>query len=168
MTVAQAARLELARKGALPDVEVSVQYGRRPGLTDMISATVSVPIPLQRHRKQDQLVADADAQLASLHEALTRCPVDDLEPTSERTRSTLSGWRTLAGRSTLPDGLDAPTAQRLCEQRGALVSGGQGFAVPGTSTPNGLRLALGGELDPAHTLEGVKIVAEVLASLSFP
>jgi hypothetical protein len=29
------------------------------------------------------------------------------------------------------------------------------------------RLAAG-ELDPAHTLEGVKIVAEVLASLSFP
>ena len=55
---------------------------------------------------------------------------------------------------------------RICEQRGALVSGGQGFAVPGTSTPNGLRLALGGEVDPAHTLEGVKIVAEVLASLS--
>ena len=68
---------------------------------------------------------------------------------------------------TLPEGLDAPTAQRLCEQRGALISGGQGFAVPGTSTPNGLRLALGGELDPAQTLEGVKIVAEVLASLSF-
>jgi DNA-binding transcriptional MocR family regulator len=67
---------------------------------------------------------------------------------------------------TLPEGLDAPTAQRLCEQRGALVSGGQGFAVPGTSTPKGLRLALGGEVDPAHTLEGVKIVAEVLASLS--
>jgi DNA-binding transcriptional MocR family regulator len=65
---------------------------------------------------------------------------------------------------TLPEGLDAPTAQRLCEQRGTLVSGGQGFAVPGTSTPNGLRLALGGELDSAHTLEGVKIVAEVLAS----
>ncbi len=65
---------------------------------------------------------------------------------------------------TLPAGLDAPTAQRLCEERGALVSGAQGFTVPGTPTADGMRVALGGELDPARTLEGVKIVAEVLAS----
>ena len=63
---------------------------------------------------------------------------------------------------TLPAGLDAPTAQRLCEERGALVSGAQGFTVPGTPTAKGMRVALGGELDPARTLEGVKIVAEVL------
>ena len=68
MIVAQAARVELARKDVLPDVDVSVQYGQRPGLTDMITATVSVPIPLQRRRKQDQLVAEADAQLIALHE----------------------------------------------------------------------------------------------------
>ncbi len=67
---------------------------------------------------------------------------------------------------TLPTGLDAPTAQRLCEQRGALVSGGQGFTAPGLPTANGLRLALGGELDPARTLEGVRVVASVLAESS--
>ena len=63
----------------------------------------------------------------------------------------------------LPAHLDAPAAQRLCEERGALVSGAQGFTVPGTPVPNGIRIALGGELDPARTLEGVRIVAEVLA-----
>ncbi|QMV17593.1 aminotransferase class I/II-fold pyridoxal phosphate-dependent enzyme [Granulicella sp. 5B5] len=64
----------------------------------------------------------------------------------------------------LPNHLDASTAQRLCEERGALVSGAQGFTVPGTPIPHGLRIALGGELDPARTLEGVHIVADVLHS----
>lgn len=68
MIAAQATRLELARKAGLPDFDLSVQYGQRPGLADMISATISVPIPIQRHRKQDQLVAEADAQLTALHE----------------------------------------------------------------------------------------------------
>jgi DNA-binding transcriptional MocR family regulator len=64
----------------------------------------------------------------------------------------------------LPDGLDASTAQRLCEERGALVSGGQGFTVPGAPMAKGIRIALGGEIDPAHTQQGVEIVAAVLAS----
>ena len=68
MIAAQTARVELARKEALPDVDVSLQYGFRPGLTDMLTATVSVPIPLQRRRKQDQLVGAASDELAALNE----------------------------------------------------------------------------------------------------
>lgn len=62
----------------------------------------------------------------------------------------------------LPAGLDAPTAQRLCQERGVLVSGGQGFTVPGLPPAAGLRLALGGEIDAACTQQGVRLVAEVL------
>lgn len=62
----QAARLELARREYLPDPSVSVQYGQRQGFTDMISATVSIPLPLFKRRRQDQLVAEASAQLAAL------------------------------------------------------------------------------------------------------
>ncbi|HEY5060837.1 MAG TPA: TolC family protein [Gemmatimonadaceae bacterium] len=68
MIAAQAARAELARKDALPDVDVSLQYGFRPGLTDMLTATVSLPIPLQRRRKQNQLVGAASDELAALNE----------------------------------------------------------------------------------------------------
>lgn len=63
---AQRSRAELARKAHLPDFDLSLSYGQRTGFSDMISAQVSMPIPLQRGRKQDQLVAEADAQLAAL------------------------------------------------------------------------------------------------------
>jgi outer membrane protein TolC len=63
---AQAARVELARKDYLPDFDVSLQYGQRTGYPDMVTATVSVPLPIQRRRKQGQLVSAAGAELASL------------------------------------------------------------------------------------------------------
>lgn len=63
---AQAARVELARKEHLPDFDVSLQYGQRSGLPDMVTATVSVPIAVRRRSKQDQLVAEARAELAAL------------------------------------------------------------------------------------------------------
>lgn len=66
MIAAQAARLELARKGFLPDFDISLQYGQRTGFPDMVSAIVSIPLPVQKGRKQDALVADARAQLAAL------------------------------------------------------------------------------------------------------
>ena len=61
---AQAARVELARKSHLPDVDISLVYGQRSGFSDMLSATVTVPIPLQKGRKQNQLLAAARATLA--------------------------------------------------------------------------------------------------------
>ena len=66
MIAAQAARAELARKDARPDIKVSLQYGQRSGYPDMVSAVVSVPLPVQRHRRQDQLANAAGAELASL------------------------------------------------------------------------------------------------------
>jgi cobalt-zinc-cadmium efflux system outer membrane protein len=67
MIAAQASRLELARKDVLPDFDVSLQYGQRGGgLPDMITALVSVPIPVFKARKQNQFVVESGAQLASL------------------------------------------------------------------------------------------------------
>ena len=66
MITAQAAALDLARKAYLPDFNVSVQYGQRDGRSDMLSAMVSVPIPLRKGQKQDLLVKQAEAQLSAL------------------------------------------------------------------------------------------------------
>lgn len=66
MIAAQSARLELARKAYLPDFDVSLQYGQRTGLPDMVTAFVSIPLPVQKRKKQDLLVADARSQLAAL------------------------------------------------------------------------------------------------------
>ena len=63
---ARAAQVELARKAHLPDFDVSVSYGQRSGFTDMVTAMVAVPIPLQRGSKQDALLAAERAELAAL------------------------------------------------------------------------------------------------------
>lgn len=62
---AQRARLALMRKAYLPDFSVSLSYGQRRGFSDMVSAIVSIPIPLQKGRKQDAEVAEAAAELAA-------------------------------------------------------------------------------------------------------
>ena len=68
MIAAQTARVALARRERLPDVDVALQYGQRGGgLPDMVSASVSVPLPIFARRKQDQLTGDASAQLQALH-----------------------------------------------------------------------------------------------------
>ena len=63
---AQAARAELSQKEFLPDVELSLQYGQRSGRPDMVTAVLSVPLPLQKRRRQDVLAAEALANLAAL------------------------------------------------------------------------------------------------------
>lgn len=64
---AQAARVELAGKEHLPDFDLSLQYGQRGGgLPDMVTAIVSVPVPILKGRKQDQFVAEAHSELAAL------------------------------------------------------------------------------------------------------
>ena len=71
------AELALARKEFLPDVDLSIQYGQRSGSaimgtgervsrSDMISAVVAIPIPLQRGRKQNAGVAASEADLSAL------------------------------------------------------------------------------------------------------
>jgi outer membrane protein TolC len=68
MIAVQAARVEVARKEYLPDFDLSAQYGQRNRLPDMVSVTVSLAVPLQRSRKQDQVVAEASTTLAALRE----------------------------------------------------------------------------------------------------
>ena len=63
---AQAARAELARKASLPDFDVSVSYGQRTGSSDMVSAAVAIPLPVQKGRRYDQAVTEAEAELAAM------------------------------------------------------------------------------------------------------
>ena len=63
---AQQARAELAGRARIPDVGVSVEYGQRNRMPDMVSAVVSIPLPIQRRRVQDQYAAGARAELAAL------------------------------------------------------------------------------------------------------
>ncbi|MDQ6689347.1 MAG: TolC family protein [Gemmatimonadota bacterium] len=96
MIAAQASRLELARKNALPDFDLSLAYGQRVGRPDMLTALVSVPIPVFKGRKQDQLVAASDAQLAALEaqekqkENEIRADVARLVSELERSRTQLA------------------------------------------------------------------------------
>lgn len=77
MIAAKTVELELARKDFLPDVGLSLQYGQRSGhsvpangapapRSDMISAVVSIAIPLQKRREQDALVSAAGSELAAV------------------------------------------------------------------------------------------------------
>lgn len=101
---AQRARVELARKAHLPDVSVSLSYGQRQGFSDMVSAIVSIPIPLQKGRKQDAQVAEAAAELATLeaehHEMVNGLNAEIAKQVSdlERARTQLA----LAKRAVLP------------------------------------------------------------------
>ncbi len=74
---AQEARVALARKETLPDFDVTLQYGQRNDLPDMVTAMISVPIPVQRGRKQLQMVAAAEAE-RSAEEAEHHAMVNEL------------------------------------------------------------------------------------------
>ncbi len=101
---AQRERVALARKEYLPDIAVSLSYGQRQGFTDMLSAVVSIPIPLQKGRKQDADVAAAAAELAALeaqhHEMVNALDAEVAKQVSdlERARTALA----LSKRAILP------------------------------------------------------------------
>ncbi len=65
MISADAARLDVARKGRIPDVDVSLEYDQRTGFPDFVTAMVSLPIPIHSGRKQGEMVAEARWQLAA-------------------------------------------------------------------------------------------------------
>lgn len=65
MVAAQAAQVELAGRAYLPDFDLSLQYGQRSGAPDMVTALVSIPLPVQRARRQNQEVLRARAELVS-------------------------------------------------------------------------------------------------------
>jgi outer membrane protein TolC len=93
---AQSARVDLAAREARPDPTIGLQYGQRAGMTDMVSATVSLPIPLWRGRKQGQVAAGARATLDALeHEhhrmaSALEAEVLDLAQTMELHRTRLA------------------------------------------------------------------------------
>jgi len=104
---AAAAGLELARKDHLPDIQFSVQYGQRSGSSvmehgvrssrsDMVSAVVSLPIPLQRARKQNALVAASRSDLSAIEaerrdaENMVRANVARLHSDIQRSRTQLA------------------------------------------------------------------------------
>lgn len=93
MIAAQAARVALARKAHLPDPDVSLTYGQRNGRSDMISAIVSIPIPLQRGRKQAAEAAAANADLLAL-EADRQTAANTLRADVARRASDLEQART--------------------------------------------------------------------------
>ncbi|MFL5540489.1 MAG: TolC family protein [Longimicrobiaceae bacterium] len=66
MIAAQAARADLAAREHLPDFDVSLQYGQRSVGPDMLTATVSVPLPINRRNRQGAEAAASRADLAAL------------------------------------------------------------------------------------------------------
>jgi DNA-binding transcriptional MocR family regulator len=64
----------------------------------------------------------------------------------------------------LPEGLTAAEAQRVCLERGVMVSGAAGFTAPGVVVPRALRIGMGGEVELEKIEEGLRIVAGVIGS----
>ena len=117
---AQSARVTRAGKEHLPDLELSFDYGQRRGFRDLVTATVSIPLRLQRRAKQDQLLVAARADLAALeseHAArrnATRAEVARLASDLERQRAQLALYKT----AIIPQGRAALTAALASYQVG--------------------------------------------------
>ena len=106
MTTVQAARVAYAQKQYKPDFEVSVQYGQRVGLPDMMTAQVSIPLRLHRKAVQDEQVADARAELSALN-AEHEAQLNDVHATVARLYSEIERNRTqlaLYVRAIIPQG----------------------------------------------------------------
>jgi outer membrane protein, heavy metal efflux system len=93
---AQEARVELAQKAHLPDIDVALSYGQRNGRSDMVSLSFSLPLPLNRGARQDAWSAEAAAELAALeadhqdHVNELRTQVSEIYADLERDRSGLA------------------------------------------------------------------------------
>ncbi|HEY5088312.1 MAG TPA: TolC family protein [Gemmatimonadaceae bacterium] len=106
MIAAQVARVELEQKEYKPDFDVSVQYGQRVGLPDMVTAQVSIPLRIHKRAVQDEQVAEARAELAALH-AEHESQLNDIHATVARLYSEIERNRTqlaLYVRAILPQG----------------------------------------------------------------
>ena len=105
-------RVERARIEHLPDFEVALDYGQRSGFRDLVTATVSIPLRLQRRSKQDGLIVAARADLAALeseHAARRngiRAEVARLAAELERQRAQLALYKT----AIIPQGRAALTS----------------------------------------------------------
>lgn len=117
---AQAARVELAQKDYRPDIDVSFDYGQRAGYRDLVTATVSIPLRLQKGRKQDQLAAAARGDLTALEAEQAaernaiRAEVARLDAELERQRAQLALYKT----SIIPQGRASLTSALASYQVG--------------------------------------------------
>ena len=121
MTAVQRLRVALAKREHLPDIDLSIQYGQRgSGLPDMVTATVAVPLPVFKARKQDQVSAETEAQLAALeaehHEKVNALRADVVRLVSEieRARTRLA----LTVKATLPQSRAALASATASYQSG--------------------------------------------------
>jgi outer membrane protein, heavy metal efflux system len=117
---AQAARVELARKGSRPDFDVSLRYGQRNQLPDMIAAEISIPLPIHKRARQDQEVEEARAELSAM-ESDRRAKVNSVRAQVARLVSQLERGRTqlaIYTKAILPQGGAAATAALTSYQSG--------------------------------------------------
>lgn len=117
---AQTARVAIADKATKPDIDISIEYGQRNGLTDMLSAVVSVPVPVQHGRKQDEEVAAERADLAVL-QAEHHAQVNDIRSRVAKLASDLERERTqlaLDVKAILPQGRATLAATTASYQAG--------------------------------------------------
>ncbi|MEO8193222.1 MAG: TolC family protein [Gemmatimonadales bacterium] len=131
MVAASKAELELARKEYLPDIDVSLQYGQRSGSmmtpegdrtprSDMISAVVSIPIPIQRKNKQSAEVAATRATASSVLSE-QRAAQNQIRAEVARLYSDISHQRTLLAlfvRAVIPQGRASVAAAMANYQAG--------------------------------------------------
>ncbi len=131
MVAAGAAELELARKEYLPDVDVSLQYGQRSGFmtagdgtrtsrSDMISAVVSIPIPIQRKNRQSAEVAATRATASSAFSE-QRATQNQIRAEVTRLYSDITHQRTLLAlfvRAVIPQGRASVAAAMASYQAG--------------------------------------------------
>ncbi len=116
----QSARVESAGRQHLPDFDLALDYGQRRGFRDLVTATVSIPLRLQRRTKQDQLLVAARADLAALeseHAArrnTIRADVARLAADLERQRTQLALYKT----AIIPQGRAALTSALASYQVG--------------------------------------------------
>ncbi|MFN2421193.1 MAG: TolC family protein, partial [Gemmatimonadota bacterium] len=71
------AEAEIADRAALPDLDVALGYGQRGGREDMVTAMISIPLPLYKARKQDPLAAAEEAEVREA-EAARRVLISDV------------------------------------------------------------------------------------------
>lgn len=117
---AQAARIELAAKASKPDFDVSLQYGQRNQRPDMITAEVSIPLPIHKRARQDQELAEVRADLSAM-ESDHRATVNSIRAQVARLVSELERGRTqlaIYAKAILPQGGAAATAALASYQSG--------------------------------------------------
>ena len=120
MIQAQVARVALAQKDFRPDFELSLQYGQRDYRPGMITALISVPLPVHRGSKQGQELAEARSELSAM-EADRRAKINSVRSEVVRLVSDLERERTqlaLYVKAILPQGAAAATASLASYQSG--------------------------------------------------